>query len=62
MKITGFPTDQEIENADRLQLARWNRFLVVPTSMEEGRKLKKILTRFKALGGMSPEISKQLNW
>jgi hypothetical protein len=73
-----YPTMKEVEKADREQLARWHRFLPSPGAFEsehtgctgyfkdilskESRILNRIETRFSALGGFTPEISKKIGW
>jgi len=68
-----YPTSEEIEAADRVQLARWRRYLPSPgwhavgkpefdeTLEVEGQKMGRILERFKDLGGMTPGISKHID-
>lgn len=71
-----YPTLEEVERADRVQLARWHRFLTSPGSGatdldypifkqildKEVKIMNRIEERFKALGGMCPEISKEIGW
>ena len=69
-----YPTTEVIEVADRLQLARWSRFLPSPgvnwiggkhfndQLEKEAKKMDRILERFNELGGWSSEISKNLGW
>jgi len=64
-----YPTLEQIEAADRLQICEWYRFLESPgtayigcpefSSMlnHEVNLMNHILARFKALGGMTPSIS-----
>ncbi len=56
-----YPTPQQVETADRLQLARWYRFLPSPQA-EELEILNRIIERFKEAGGMDPGISKTIGW
>ena len=71
-----YPTMEEVEKADRLQLDRWYRFLRSPgacaigqgselferTMNEQKEILDRIMVRFNELGGMNPEISKCIGW
>lgn len=57
-----YPTLEEVEKADREQICRWYRFLPTPKTDRQGELLHTILTRFKELGGFTPEISKRLGW
>lgn len=69
-----YPTMEEVDSADRVQLATWKRFLRSPgwnavgqNDFEELLKherpiLDKICERFDELGGMTPTISKHIGW
>jgi len=71
-----YPTIQEVEKADRLQLARWYRFLPSPGSgatgatrivfdqafQSEKKVMDRIMERFRDVGEMSKGISKQIGW
>lgn len=72
-----YPTIDEVANADRTQLARWTRFLKSPGSSAidegDGEKFRAamktesvvlnfLLRRFHDMGGMTPEISKEIGW
>lgn len=71
-----YPTMKEVEKADRLQLARWTRYLRSPGACAIGQErevfertmhmqkeiLGRIMTRFNELGGMNPAISKCIGW
>lgn len=57
-----YPTLEEVENADRLQICRWYRFLPSATTPEESEVIVRVCERFRQLGGMTPQISKQLGW
>jgi hypothetical protein len=69
-----YPTMEQVEAADRVQLAGWMRFLPSPGASVKRMKdfdealvrekviLDKIAERFKEMGGMTPEISKQIGW
>jgi len=69
-----YPTMEEVEAADHLQICKWYRFLPSPGTIALGRApevhktmVKKerlimdaISNRFLQGGGMSPEISKKI--
>lgn len=72
-KLT-YPTQAEIENAEHVDLARWYRFLPSPghsalgtqdfeKAMEKEKALLDlIMERLNSLGGLTPEISKEIGW
>lgn len=57
-----FPTLEEVESASRYQLCSWYRFL--PSAITETARAiqNRIYERFIEVGGMTPEISKSLDW
>ena len=69
-----YPTMEQVEKADQMQLCRWYRFLKSPGSraigidtFEEVLKREKpimdrIVERVKQGGGFTPGISKALGW
>ena len=69
-----YPTIEEVEKADRVQLARWYRFLPSPGTRAIGKEnfeevldaevkiMNRIVEKFKELGFFTPEISKQIGW
>lgn len=60
-----YPTMKEVEEADRVQLCRWYRFLPSPkydNVDKEEEILNKIVARWKEVGGFTPEISKKIGW
>lgn len=69
-----YPTLQEVEIADRIQICKWWRFLPSPGSRaigkdnfseilhQEAEVMDRIGERLKDLGGFSPEISKKIGW
>ena len=57
-----FPTMQEVEKADREQLARWYRFLPCGDTPEQKKICDSIAERFKKLGGMTPALEKQIGF
>ena len=57
-----YPTLEEVEEADRLQIAWWYRFLASPRTDEQVIIMNALVERFKKLRGMTPEISKKIGW
>jgi len=71
-----YPTMEEVEKADRIQLCRWYRFLPSPGSSAIGNPglnfrrllakqipiMDRIAERLKEFGGFTPEISKLIGW
>jgi hypothetical protein len=72
--MMNYPTLEEVEQADRRELAKWYRFLKSPgmaavgrqnfqAALEaEGKVMDRIVARFKAMGMFTPEISKSIGW
>ena len=58
--MKGFPTIDEVERADKGQLARWYRFLPSGETAADQRITKRIAERFEKLGGMTAELSKRI--
>lgn len=54
------PTLEEVENADREQLAHWYRFLPSPETDEAVKVMNRLVERFNGMGGFTPEISKKI--
>jgi len=54
-----FPTLEQVEKADKEQLARWYRFLLGTTD-EQRKTLRRVAQRLEQLGGMTPELSKKI--
>ena len=69
-----YPTLDEIETADRIQIARWYRYLPSPGVNFLGKDnfnemcnfqamlMHRINARFVELGGMTSELSKIISW
>lgn len=69
-----YPTKEEIEQADYVQLARWYRFLPSPGAnytgkdnfeiklMEELDLLDGIIDKINRNGGLTPELSRVIGW
>ena len=58
--MKGFPTIEEVERANKEQLARWYRFLPSGVTAADQKIMKRIAERFEKLGGMTPELSKRI--
>lgn len=57
-----FPTMEQVEKADREQLARWYRFLPTGETPEHQKIMDKLSKRFKKMGGMTPELSTKIGF
>lgn len=55
-----FPTEAQVEKADREQLARWYRFLPAGETPAQRKLMDRIAERFKKSGGMTPELSAKI--
>ena len=72
--MTGYPTPEQVEAADVVALARWSRHLPSPGMHAIGRDdfqdvldreaaiAERISQRFKAAGGWTPALSKEIGW
>src|SRR6266850_6187434 len=58
--LKGFPTIEDVERADKEQLARWYRFLPSGETAADQKIMKRIAKRFEKLGGMTAELSKKI--
>ena len=58
--MKGFPTVEEVERADKEQLARWYRFLPSGETADDRKTMKRIAERFDELGGMTADLSKKI--
>jgi hypothetical protein len=58
--MNGFPTLEDVEKADKEQLARWYRFLPSGESAADKKIMKRIAKRFERLGGMTTALSKKI--
>jgi hypothetical protein len=56
-----YPTLAQVAAADRVQVCRWWRFLAGPDTDEKLKIMSAIAKKFNEYGGMTPEISKQIN-
>lgn len=71
-----YPTLEAVETASTFQLARWARHLPSPgmsaagrdehafeaVLVEEAAVMDKIMARFRAAGGWTPDLSKAVGW
>jgi hypothetical protein len=57
-----FPNMDQVEKASHEQLARWYRFLPSGNTPEQEKIMNKIASRFKSLGGMTPEVSRKIGF
>jgi len=55
-----YPTIDEVNQASRLEICAWYRFLPSPKSKEEIQIIDRVCIRFSELGGFTPEISKAI--
>ena len=58
--MKGIPTIEEVERANKEQLARWYRFLPSGETAADQKIMKRIAERFDKLGGMTPQLSKKI--
>jgi len=58
--MKGFPIIEEVERADKEQLARWYRFLPSGETAADQKIMRRIAERFERLGGMNAELSKKI--
>lgn len=56
------PTMEEVEKADKLQLAEWYRHIPIGRNEQELAVVNRVCERFNELGGWTPELSKQVGW
>jgi hypothetical protein len=57
-----FPTLQDVEKANREQLAEWFSHLPAGETSEQKKVMDRINERFKKLGGMTPELEKKVGY
>jgi hypothetical protein len=53
---------EQVEKADREQLARWYRFLPSGDTSEQRKIQDRLAERFQKMGGMTPELSKKIGF
>ncbi len=57
-----YPTLEAVKTASRFQICKWYRFLPFASTENEIKVNELICERYLELGGMTPEISKQIGW
>jgi hypothetical protein len=57
-----FPTMEQVEKADREQLAHWYRFLPSGDTSEQRKIQPRLAERFQKMGGMTPDLSKKIGF
>ena len=57
-----FPTMEQVENADREQIATWYCFLSKSEIPYQQNILDRIVDRFENMGGMTPGLSKKIGF
>lgn len=57
-----WPTMDEVNSADRLQICSWYRHLPTANNDSEMEIINRIFDCWVEMGGMTPEISKQIGW
>jgi hypothetical protein len=62
MDRADFPTIEQVEKADREQLARWYRFLPSRDTPQQRKIQQRPAERFQKMGGMTPELSKKIGF
>jgi hypothetical protein len=62
MDRPGFPTMEQVEKADREQLAKWYRFLSSGDRLEKRKIPRRLAERFQKMGGMTLELSKKIGF
>ncbi len=58
--MRGFPTIEEVEKADKEQLAHRYRFLPSSESAADRKIMKRIADRFWKQGGVTPQLSRKI--
>jgi hypothetical protein len=57
-----FPTMEQVDKADREQIARWYRFLPANGFASHQNVIDRIHERFLNMGGMTPVLSKKIGF
>ena len=57
-----FPNMEQVEKADREQLARWYRSLPSGDTPEQRKIQNRLAERFQKMGGMTPELSRKIGF
>jgi hypothetical protein len=53
---------EQVESANREQLAKWYRFLASGTTGEQQAIRNRIAARFEKMGGMTPALSRKIGY
>ena len=56
------PTLEQVEAASKQQLAYWYRFLPSGGTPAQRKAIDRIVQRFEAMGGMTPELSNKIGF
>jgi hypothetical protein len=56
------PTLEQVEAASKRQLAYWYRFLPSGGTPAQQGTIDRIVQRFEAMGGMTPELSEKIGF
>jgi hypothetical protein len=57
-----FPTMEQVERANREQIARWYRFLPMREVAKQQSIMDRIADRFMNMGGMTPGLGKKIGF
>jgi hypothetical protein len=57
-----FPTMDQVEKADREQLATWYRYLPAGDTPEQRKTQHRLAERFQKIGGMTAELSRKIGF
>ena len=57
-----FPIMEQVEKADREQLAKWYRFLPAGDPPEQKKIRNRLAERFQKMGGMTAELSRKIGF
>jgi len=60
MKYCTYPTLDQVNEANRMDICGWYRFLPSALTDEQRLVTDRILERFREFGGFTPEISKAI--
>lgn len=60
--MTPYPTLEQVDTANKTQLARWYRHLPGARTEEQAKIIDRVVERFKDLGGWTPALSKAIGW
>ena len=57
-----YPTEQQVDVADRRQVLEWFRHLPTASNAHEVAIINKVYARAVEFGGFTPELSKEIGW